>query len=140
MAAPRPSLTLTLLQAREAAMGFFRPSLNQQGLTEQQWRIIRILRQSGEMEIHQLANQACILKPSMTGVLSRMERDGLVRRWKSAQDQRRVFVGLTEQGQQCFISMSEDMERNHQRLLGQFGDEKLQQLLGLLNELKQVKP
>ena len=121
-------------------MGFFRPSLNQQGLTEQQWRIIRILRQSGEMEIHQLANQACILKPSMTGVLSRMERDGLVRRWKSAQDQRRVFVGLTEQGQQCFISMSEDMERNYQRLLGQFGDEKLQQLLGLLNELKQVKP
>lgn len=140
MAAPRPSLTLTLLQAREAAMGFFRPSLNQHGLTEQQWRIIRILRQSGEMEIHQLANQACILKPSMTGVLSRMERDGVVRRWKSAQDQRRVFVGLTEQGQQCFVSMSEDMEHNYQRLLGQFGDEKLQQLLGLLNELKQIKP
>ncbi|MFV3091113.1 homoprotocatechuate degradation operon regulator HpaR [Pseudomonas sp. GW6] len=140
MAAPRPSLTLTLLQAREAAMGFFRPSLNQHGLTEQQWRIIRILRQSGEMEIHQLASQACILKPSMTGVLSRMERDGVVRRWKSAQDQRRVFVGLTEQGQQCFVSMSEDMERNYQRILEQFGAEKLQQLLGLLNELKQIKP
>lgn len=140
MAAPRPSLTLTLLQAREAAMGFFRPSLNQHGLTEQQWRIIRILRQSGEMEIHQLASQACILKPSMTGVLSRMERDGVVRRWKSAQDQRRVFVGLTEQGQQCFVSMSEDMERNYQLILEQFGAEKLQQLLGLLNELKQIKP
>lgn len=140
MAAPRPSLTLTLLQAREAAMGFFRPSLNQHGLTEQQWRIIRILRQSGEMEIHQLASQACILKPSMTGVLSRMERDGVVRRWKSPQDQRRVFVGLTEQGQQCFVSMSEDMERNYQRILEQFGAEKLQQLLGLLNELKQIKP
>ncbi|MEW6464051.1 homoprotocatechuate degradation operon regulator HpaR [Ectopseudomonas khazarica] len=140
MAAPRPSLTLTLLQAREAAMGFFRPSLNQHGLTEQQWRIIRILRQSGEMEIHQLASQACILKPSMTGVLSRMERDGVVRRWKSAQDQRRVFVGLTEQGQQCFVSMSEDMERNYQRILEQFGAEKLQQLFGLLNELKQIKP
>lgn len=140
MAAPRPSLTLTLLQAREAAMGFFRPSLNQHGLTEQQWRIIRILRQSGEMEIHQLASQACILKPSMTGVLSRMERDGVVRRWKSPQDQRRVFVGLTEQGQQCFVSMSEDMECNYQRILEQFGAEKLQQLLGLLNELKQIKP
>lgn len=140
MAAPRPSLTLTLLQAREAAMGFFRPSLNQHGLTEQQWRIIRILRQSGEMEIHQLASQACILKPSMTGVLSRMERDGVVRRWKSTQDQRRVFVGLTEQGQQCFVSMSEDMERNYQRILEQFGAEKLQQLLELLGELKQIRP
>ncbi|BCD88992.1 transcriptional regulator [Pseudomonas solani] len=140
MAAPRPSLTLTLLQAREAAMGFFRPLLNQHGLTEQQWRVIRILRQNGEMESHQLAHQACILKPSMTGVLVRMERDGIVRRWKSPQDQRRVYVGLTEVGQQCFVSMSDGMESNYQRIQAQFGEEKLQQLLGLLNELKQIKP
>ena len=140
MSVPRPSLTLTLLQAREAAMAFFRPSLNQHGLTEQQWRIIRILRQSGEMEIHQVANQACILKPSMSGVLARMERDGVVRRWKAPQDQRRVYVGLTELGQQCFVAMSEDMARNYQRILEQFGEEKLQQLLGLLGELKQIKP
>ena len=132
-------LTLTLLQAREAAMGFFRPLLNQHGLTEQQWRVIRILRQNGEMESHQLAHQACILKPSMTGVLVRMERDGIVRRWKS-QDQRRVCVGLTEQGQQCFVSMSDGMESNYQKIQEQFGEEKLQQLLGLLNELKQIKP
>ncbi|MBH8320780.1 homoprotocatechuate degradation operon regulator HpaR, partial [Pseudomonas aeruginosa] len=31
MSTPRPSLTLTLLQAREAAMSFFRPSLNHHG-------------------------------------------------------------------------------------------------------------
>ncbi|MEG1039138.1 MAG: MarR family transcriptional regulator, partial [Pseudomonas sp.] len=86
-----------------------------------------------------LAEQACILKPSMTGVLTRMERDGLVRRWRSPQDQRRVHVGLTEKGQQCFVSMSEDMERNYQRILEQFGEDKLQLLLGLLDELKQIK-
>ncbi|QLF93380.1 homoprotocatechuate degradation operon regulator HpaR [Pseudomonas sp. ABC1] len=140
MSNTRPSLTLTLLQAREAAMAFFRPLLNQHGLTEQQWRIVRILRQQGELESHQLARQACILKPSMTGVLGRLERDGLVRRWKSPQDQRRVYVNLTEKGQQCFVSMSDGMESNYQKIQAQFGEEKLQQLLGLLNELKQVKP
>ncbi|SDH91599.1 homoprotocatechuate degradation operon regulator HpaR [Pseudomonas panipatensis] len=140
MSSPRPSLTLTLLQAREAAMAFFRPSLNQHGLTEQQWRIIRILRQQGEMESYQLAQQACILKPSMTGVLARMERDGIVRRWKSEQDQRRVLVCLTEHGHQCFVAMSEGMENNYRRIQEQFGEEKLQQLLGLLDELKQIKP
>ena len=36
--------------------------------------------------------------------------------------------------------MSEDMERNYQRILEQFGDAKLQALLGLLNELKGIKP
>ncbi|MDE1165633.1 MAG: homoprotocatechuate degradation operon regulator HpaR [Pseudomonas sp.] len=140
MAIPRPSLTLTLLQAREATMAFFRPALNEHDLTEQQWRVIRILRQQGELESHQLAQQACILKPSMTGVLGRLERDGLVRRWKAPQDQRRVFVALTEKGQQSFVAMSEGMERNYLKIQQQFGEEKMQQLLGLLNELKNIKP
>ena len=140
MANPRPSLTLTLLQAREAAMAFFRPALNKHDLTEQQWRIIRILRQQGELESHQLADQACILKPSMTGVLSRLERDGLVRRQKSSQDQRRVLVALTERGQQCFVSMSEGMESNYLKIEEQFGAEKMEQLVALLNDLKNIKP
>ncbi|PXZ59531.1 homoprotocatechuate degradation operon regulator HpaR, partial [Pseudomonas aeruginosa] len=115
-------------------------SLNQHGLTEQQWRVIRILRQQGEMESYQLANQACILRPSMTGVLARLERDGIVRRWKAPKDQRRVYVNLTEKGQQCFVSMSGDMEKNYQRIQERFGEEKLAQLLELLNELKKIKP
>lgn len=140
MSNPRPSLTLTLLQAREAAMAFFRPALNQHNLTEQQWRVIRILHQQGQLESHQLAHLACILKPSMTGVLSRLERDGLVHRQKSSQDQRRVFVALTEQGQQCFVSMSEGMESNYRKIEEQLGVEKMEQLLALLNELKSTKP
>lgn len=120
-------------------MAFFRPSLNAHDLTEQQWRVIRILRQQGELESHQLAQQACILKPSMTGVLGPIERDGLVRCQKLTQDQRRVFVALTEQGQQCFVSMSEDMESNYQKIQQQFGEEKMQQLMALLSELKNIK-
>lgn len=135
----RQSLTLTLLQARESAMKFFRPSLNQHGLTEQQWRIIRILSQHDELEINRLAELACILKPSMTGVLARMEAADLVMRRKAVQDQRRVLVRLTEKGLASFSSMSQSMEANYQRLQAEFGEEKLQSLLALLNELKDIK-
>ncbi|BCJ07242.1 MULTISPECIES: homoprotocatechuate degradation operon regulator HpaR [unclassified Pseudomonas] len=140
MTTPRPSLTLTLLQAREATMAFFRPALNAHDLTEQQWRVIRILRQQGELESHQLADLACILKPSMSGVLKRLERDGLVGRRKSPEDQRRIFISLTVRGQQAFLAMSEEMERNYQEIQRQFGEDKLEQLMGLLNELKKVRP
>jgi len=135
-----PSLTLSLLQAREAAMAFFRPLLNEHALTEQQWRVIRILHQQGELESHQLAHLACILKPSMTGVLSRLERDGLVSRRKAAEDQRRVFVSLTANGQACFASMHKGMEANYLKIQAQYGEEKLQQLMALLNELKRIEP
>ncbi|HDS1816406.1 MAG: homoprotocatechuate degradation operon regulator HpaR [Pseudomonas sp.] len=140
MTTPRPSLTLTLLQAREATMAFFRPALNAHDLTEQQWRVIRILRQQGELESHQLAELACILKPSMSGVLKRLERDGVVARRKSPEDQRRVFISLTDKGQQAFLAMSEEMARNYERILSQFGEDKLQQLMQLLNEMKKIKP
>jgi homoprotocatechuate degradation regulator HpaR len=139
MPKPRQSLTLTLLQAREAAMGYFRPSLNQHGLTEQQWRVIRILSQQGELEINRLAELACILKPSMTGVLARMEAAGMVGRRKAEQDQRRVLVRLAEKGETCFSSMSQNMEENYQRLQAKLGEEKLQTLLSLLNDLKTLK-
>lgn len=139
MLKPRQSLTLTLLQAREAAMSFFRPSLNEHGLTEQQWRVIRILSQYDELEIYQLAELACILKPSMTGVLVRMEAAGMVHRRKAEQDQRRVLVTLAEKGKAMFESMSQCMEGNYQRLQDQLGEEKLQTLLGLLDELKNIK-
>jgi homoprotocatechuate degradation regulator HpaR len=121
-------------------MTFFRPGLNDHDLTEQQWRVIRILRQQGELESHQLAHQACILKPSMSGVLKRLERDGLVSRRKSAEDQRRIFLNLTEQGHACFLSMSEGMERNYLEIQQQFGEKKLQKLLELLEDLKKIKP
>jgi len=140
MPAPHSSLTLALLLAREAAMSFFRPLLNAHGLTEQQWRVIRILRQKGEMESFRLAEFACILRPSMTGVLARLERDGLIARKKSEEDQRVLLISLTNEGHQCFLAMIDDIEENYAKIRSQFGDDKMFQLLGLLDELKQVKP
>ena len=59
------SLTSALLQAREAAMSYFRPIVKRHNLTEQQWRIVRILAESPSMDFHDLAYRACILRPSL---------------------------------------------------------------------------
>ena len=76
----------------------------------------------------------------MSGVLARLQRDGLVGRRRMLEDQRRVLVSLTEQGEQCFASMSVEMEKNYQRIQQQMGEEKLATLLELLRELRGVKP
>jgi len=135
-----PSLTLQLLQAREAAMAFFRPLLNQHGLTEQQWRVLRVLAEMGPMESQQLAEQTCILKPSMTGVLNRMERDSLVYRHKPPHDLRRVHVGLREEGQRRFDAMYATVAHNYHRMEQQFGTQDMQQLLVLLKRFGTIQP
>ena len=120
-------------------MRFFRPSLKEHGLTEQQWRVVRILHEQGPIEILKLADLACILAPSMTGVVSRMQNSGLVVKRKVHHDQRIVLVDLTVAGLACFESMSARMNDSYLRLQGQLGEEKLEVLMGLLNDLKHLK-
>ncbi|SPJ32424.1 homoprotocatechuate degradation operon regulator HpaR [Kushneria phyllosphaerae] len=140
MARPTPSLTLALLQARESAMDFFRPHLNRNNITEQQWRVIRILCQAEAqtLESYQLAERACILRPSLTGVLVRLEQSGLVRRWKPETDQRRLCVTLTPKGNELFEGMKDEMMRQYQNIQQRLGPEKYRTLMSLLEEVQKL--
>jgi len=135
----RPSLTLALLQAREALMTHFRPELNEIGLTEQQWRIIRTLAQYEELDSATLADKACILKPSLTGIINRLLETGLIMRRRSESDQRVVFISLSDNGKQIFSQMSVRMEARYKHIQDVFGEEKLDQLLELLKEVQTLK-
>lgn len=135
----RPSVTLALLEAREALMTHFRPALNDVGLTEQQWRIIRILAQFDELESTHLAEKACILKPSLTGIIRRLNEMDLVIRRRGDSDQRFVFIQLTQKGEEIFKRMSVEMENRYQNIHQKIGDEKIEKLLELLKDVKKLK-
>lgn len=135
----RPSLTLALLEAREALMTHFRPELNEMGLTEQQWRIIRTLAQYQELDSTTLADKACILKPSLTGIINRMLETGLIVRRRSDADQRFSFISLSEEGQKIFAQMRGRMESRYQKIQDRLGEEKMKQLMELLKEVQSLK-
>lgn len=135
----RPSLTLALLEAREALMTHFRPELNEVGLTEQQWRIIRTLGQHEELDSTTLSEKACILKPSLTGIINRMLDTGLIVRRRSETDQRFSFISLSQEGQKIFDNMSVRMEQRYQQIQQSLGTEKMTQLLALLKEVQSLK-
>ncbi len=89
------NLPLLLLQARERVIARFRPALNEAGVTEQQWRILRALLEHGPLEPRQIVGLCAISSPSLAGVLARMDDLGLVRRVRLGHDARRVEVSLT---------------------------------------------
>ena len=49
----------------------FRPILNAHGVTEQQWRIIRVLIDSGPREPREIVTLCGISSPSLAGILAR---------------------------------------------------------------------
>jgi homoprotocatechuate degradation regulator HpaR len=127
------NLPMLLLQARESVMRYFRPHLKKYGLTEQQWRVIRALDEHGEMEAGKLAEVCSILGPSLSGVLDRMERDGLIVRFRVSTDQRKVFIEATEKSRDLIVRMQEFIDQQYQALQNMVGQESLVSLYGLLD-------
>jgi len=115
------NLPMLLLRARELMMARFRPLLTAQGLTEQQWRVIRALHENGPLEPRQLCALCTISSPSLAGVLARMEDLGHVTKARFEDDQRRVRVSLTAQSADVVERMKPLLEAEYQALEQQVG-------------------
>ena len=130
------NLPLLLLKAREAVMQHRRPTLRAHGLSDQQWRVLRVLREhEGGLETGRLAQQAYILGPSLTGMLARMEAAGMVQRERSAEDARRSVVRATAAGLRLAASLQRAIEAQYDELEARLGRAHLTQLYALLDEL-----
>ncbi len=133
------NLPRLLLQAREAVMAHTRPSLRQHGLSDQQWRVLRVLGEHASdaagIETGRVAREAYLLGPSLTGVLTRMERDGLIERSRCPQDARRSVVRATEMGLEKVNALSQTIEAHYDWMEAQLGKEALLALYGLLDEV-----
>jgi homoprotocatechuate degradation regulator HpaR len=132
------NLPLLLLKAREAVMQGRRPVLRSHGLSDQQWRVLRVLAEPAYaegLETGRLAREAHLLGPSLTGVLARMEAAGLVWRERSDADARRSVVRATEGSLALAGSLSVAIEAQYETLETHLGQRKLAQLYQLLDEL-----
>ncbi len=133
------NLPRLLLQARESVMAHTRPSLREHGLSDQQWRVLRVLGENGAVETGRIAREAFILGPSLTGVLARMERDGLVRRERDPADQRRTAVEATAKGLKLVQTLSRTIEDHYAWMEKSLGKQKLAELYGLLDQVIELE-
>lgn len=92
------SLPMMLHRALDAVMPPFRQIFSEYGLTEQQWRIMRVLWEVESRPLVSLAESTLIPAPSLVGVVDRLCRTGLVERARSQTDRRVVYVRCTAKG------------------------------------------
>ena len=92
------SLPMILYRTLDAVMPVFRAIFARFGLTEQQWRVLRVLWERDGRPLLALAEATLIQAPSLVGVVDRLQRDGLVRRRRSRHDRRVVRICLTGRG------------------------------------------
>lgn len=133
------NLPRLLLEARESVMAHTRPSLRQHGLSDQQWRVLRVLGehalQPGGVETGRVSKEAYLLGPSLTGVLNRMERDGLIERQRCPKDARRTVVRATTAGLAKVQALSQTIETHYSWMEQQLGKAQLMAMYDLLDKV-----
>ncbi len=92
------SLPMMLYRTLDAVMPRFRQIFSEFGLTEQQWRVLRVLWQHEQIAFRELADLTLISPPSLVGVVDRLTSSGLASRRRSDTDRRNVFVYATGKG------------------------------------------
>ncbi len=131
----RRSLPFALLRARDKVMAPIRDMLAASGITEQQWRVLRVLSDNGAMDASKLAEQSSLLLPSLTRIAQTMVANGLITRATDTQDRRRLVVTITTAGQAIIDDNRTETARIAERFEDVLGREKLDELLNMLARL-----
>ncbi len=129
------SLPILLLRAREATMARFRPMLARHGVTEQQWRVLRVLDEAGSLEATELAVRAAVLPPSLTRIVKNLQNRKLVTRAKVKADGRRAMIAIAPAGRALIKELSPERRSIYREIEHRFGRVRMKQLLDLLESL-----
>jgi homoprotocatechuate degradation regulator HpaR len=132
------SLPIMLLRAREAVMKRFRPILKAHDLSEQQWRVLRVLDERGALEPTNLAERCVILTPSLTRILSHLAARGLIARTPHAQDKRKQIISITKSGQTIVAEIAPVAAEAYARIEAYLGKPQMHNLLNKLGRLSEM--
>lgn len=133
----RRSLPMALLRAREVIMAHFRPMLARHDITEQQWRVLRMLAEAGPLEATELANQASILPPSLTRIIKAMEERKFITRSRVKDDGRRARLAISPAGLALIEELAPERVAIYDAIEKRFGVEQHEKLLDMLDGLIQ---
>ncbi|MBT1002351.1 MarR family transcriptional regulator [Paenarthrobacter sp. DKR-5] len=89
-----------LYSASKAATAVYRPLLEELGLTYPQYLVLLVLWEQDALTVRELGEKLGLDSGTLSPLLKRLEAHGIVLRRRSAEDERRVLVELTDQGRQ----------------------------------------
>ncbi len=92
-------LCFPLYAASRLVTRHYQPHLEKLGITYPQYLVLMILWENNALPVNDIAKTLILNTNTITPLLQRMEKQGLVLREKSMDDERKVIVKLTEKGE-----------------------------------------
>jgi MarR family transcriptional regulator, organic hydroperoxide resistance regulator len=106
------------------------------GLTGPQLTVIKLLEELGDLSLSSLSERIRAQNSTVTGIIDRMEREGLVKRERSTTDRRVVYIRLSEKGQKLAREIQVEPMEIFRSALTSLPEEDLAALLRILTKLQ----
>lgn len=92
-------LCFPLYAASKAVLSRYKPLLDDIGLTYTQYIAMMVLWEDRSLSVSGMGERLYLDSGTLTPLLKRLEEKGLIRRARSAEDERKVIVTLTREGE-----------------------------------------
>jgi DNA-binding MarR family transcriptional regulator len=125
---------LSLMRTADALQTQIEAQLKEFGLTGTQYNALRILRGDGPegLPCREIGERMITRDPDITRLLNRLEDRGLVERTRASHDRRVIYGKITAAGLKLLRTMDNPIEKHGREILRHVGQEKLKQLIDLL--------
>ena len=108
-------------------------------ITFAQFKAILLLNRAESQTLSQLSEGLSRARCTVTGLVDRLEAKGLVRRMRSREDRRQVYVTLTDKGKELAQELKEkvvpEITRLGERIMGRLSEAEAAALYGALSKL-----
>lgn len=121
-------------------------AVEDEGLTTQQWAVLGALSRpeaEGGLSVGDLARYLMVSRQNLSGLISRMERDGHIRSAPDGRDRRSRLITMTESGREVWMVQAQPkIHEYYEQALAGFSisdiTHSLHYLLKLLDNMKQL--
>jgi DNA-binding MarR family transcriptional regulator len=127
-------LPYLLARASRLISAEFHAELAARQVPTMHWRVLATLH-DGAMHVTDLAQIALEKQPTMSKVLDRMEKLGLVRRQPGLADRRSTLVSITDEGMRVVTPLLKLAKQHEHDVLAPLGDKKAEVLVEVLRKL-----
>jgi DNA-binding MarR family transcriptional regulator len=135
---PHQEAVLNVLRTNDQFQNKFGRLLRHYGLTPSQYNVLRILRgEAKPMPCLEIASRMIQVVPAITGLIDRLEAQGLVLRDRCIEDRRVVYITLTDKARKLLTLMDEPVMNLHRGLVGHLTQAELKELSRLLEKARQ---
>ena len=133
------SLPMLLNRSLDAIMPPYRDLFQEFGVTEQQWRVLRVLWEQKHLTSAQISSLTLLPSPSLVGILDRLERKDLVKRLRSTSDRREINITITNLGRELQSKVMPKVKLIQDQTREKLSPTEWKQINNILKKLNRIK-